>query len=217
MAREYKQFTWCDLCLELDGEQVEGEEMPPIMVGNKKPRVLAVCKQHQVDFFDKFVEVLESAGIVVDQLESGTTRVRSSSRRSGPRGGVDPMTTSTGKSVVCPIDECDSAPLKNISTVASHLRKVHGMNLFEAIGKDGQLYDVDGAAIEMPEVRQPREKPAILRTECDFPGCASGEDGGPAVYEFPKNQKPVQALGVHKAKVHGIKGAGKNGSKKKVA
>lgn len=212
MAREVKRIIWCDLCQQLDDVQTEAEEMPPITVGARKPRVLAVCVGHKESFYDKFMEVLEEAGIPVDQLDSGTTKVRASTRRPGK--GVDPMTTSTGKPVVCPlVQDCESRPLKNISSMASHLRSKHGMNLFEAVGKDGQLFDVDGTPIDMPEVRAPREAPAITKAVCDEPGCTSGEDGGPVVYEWPKNQKPSQALGVHKARIHKVKGAGKNGTK----
>lgn len=214
MAREIKQLIWCDLCMEIDGVQTEAEEMPPVTIGNKKPRVLAACKEHQVEFFDKFVEILESAGIFADQLDNPGRATRSSVGR--PRSGVDTSTTSTGKPVVCPlVSECEARPLKNISTVSSHLRQIHGKSMFEALGKDGQLYDVDGSPIDMPEIRATREVPTVERAECDQPGCTSGEDGGPAVYEFPKNAKPLQALGVHKSKVHGIKGGGKSGNKQR--
>lgn len=207
MAREVKTLIWCDLCLELDAVQAEGEEMPAITVGNKKPRVLALCKGHQVDFFDKFVEVLESAGITVDQLTNPGRPTRSSAVRPHPRT----LDASTGKGVMCPIEGCEAKPLKNVSTISSHLRQIHAMSLYEAVGKDGQLFDADGDPVEMPEIRAPRSTPPeVTRAECDQPGCDT-------VYEYPKHTKPVQALGVHMAKTHGIKGIGKSGKKKQVA
>lgn len=199
MAREIKELIWCDLCRDLDDIQTPATEMPPISVGQKKPRVLAVCTQHKTSFFDQFIEALETSGEYLDQL-SVLPRTRSSVTRPVPRHIA---TSSTGKPIVCPLaTECGGKPLKNVSTVSSHLRQIHAMNLFEAVGKDGQLFDVDGAPVAMPEIREHKKVPDVKRAECDQEDCDT-------VYEYPGHSKPVQALGVHKAKVHGIKGIGK--------
>ena len=48
----------CDVHLE-QGERVEAEELPPISIEGKAPRVLALCEEHKRDFYDPFAELVE--------------------------------------------------------------------------------------------------------------------------------------------------------------
>lgn len=48
----------CDLCLE-EGERTEAEELPPITIEGKRPRVLALCPDHKQDYYDPFVELVD--------------------------------------------------------------------------------------------------------------------------------------------------------------
>lgn len=212
MAREIELKIWCDPCMEIDGERVEGLEMEAVTIGNKKPKVIAMCPQHKEDFFDPFVEALQNMGTTVDSLQN-SGRVRDSGKHSRQLPAAPP----DGSGLQCPVEECAQKGLKNVKSISSHLRSVHDANLYMVIGKDGQLFHDDGRPLTpMPEIRafeRDGEPPNPARVECEEEGCTSGPNGGPAVYEWPTNRKPAQALGVHMAKTHGIKGAGKSGSK----
>jgi hypothetical protein len=53
--------VFCDLHLE-KGERVQAEELPPITIEGKGPRVLALCPEHKRDFYDPFVELVDDLG-----------------------------------------------------------------------------------------------------------------------------------------------------------
>ena len=185
MAREIITSIWCDPCLKIDDVRTEGEELPPITIGNGKPRVLAMCKQHRTDFYDPFVDAVMELGTISDHLAAGTATKR--------------QTSSGTPRVVCPYPGCGVA-LKNVSSTQSHVRHTHGTTVFELLGYEGQLYDVNGDAVERPAPRATVSgEPSVKRAECDVKGCGK-------VYEFPETQRPVQALAVHKAKSHGVAG-----------
>lgn len=185
MAREVFTKIWCDPCLHTKDIKIEANEMPPVTVGQKSPRVMALCPECEAGFFAPFIEGLEAFGDTPDSLEKGKAR-----------GRVDKAAApATGKRIPCPL-ECGTKPLKNISSVSSHLRSMHDTNLYGVLGESGILYDVDGAAIDVGEIRNRQTAaPAITRAECQEPDCTK-------VYTYPENKMPIQALGVHMAKTH---------------
>lgn len=67
MAREISLTIWCDVCYD-DNVQTEGEELPPITLGNLKPRVIALCEEHKAGLFDRLSDALTQHGVLADKL-----------------------------------------------------------------------------------------------------------------------------------------------------
>jgi segregation and condensation protein B len=58
----------CDVHLE-EGKRVRAEELPPISMDDKGPRVLALCPRHKREFYDPFLELLDDLGTEADDDE----------------------------------------------------------------------------------------------------------------------------------------------------
>lgn len=181
MAREVVISIWCDLCLSIDDIHTEGKEVAPVTVGNNKARVLALCPEHKEEFFDRFVEALD-LGITTDALSAAGER------------GRPPTRKASSSEIMCPLPDCASQ-LANSSSLRAHVRNVHHTTMDEVLADGHSLFDPEGNLLDYRP--QARNKPKILRTECDFPGCTT-------VYEYPDNARPAQAIGVHKRMAHGI-------------
>ena len=67
MARAVVVF--CDLHLE-EGQRVEAEELPPITIEGKGPRVLALCPEHKRDYYDPFMELVEDLAQEIPEEQS---------------------------------------------------------------------------------------------------------------------------------------------------
>lgn len=174
MAREHIISIWCDPCMEIDDVKTEGEEMPPISIGNQKPRVLALCKQHRTDFFEPLEEFVNRFGVLAEKLD-GPPRTKKAVGKippPGPTVAVEvpggytlPRNISVDKMheyrVVCPAG-CTELQ-KDADRMASHLRDKHNTNLFEAIGPDGVLKDVDGNPVKTPKPRKRRNPHAVAK------------------------------------------------------
>jgi hypothetical protein len=60
----------CDLHLE-NGQRVEAEELPPITMEEKGPRVLALCPEHKREYYDPFAELVEDLGLEPPDAQAG--------------------------------------------------------------------------------------------------------------------------------------------------
>lgn len=163
MARQHHIDIFCDICLDQEVE-TEGEELPPVQIGNQKARVLALCKQHRVDLYEPLATALAESGIFADKLIATTVpvqRVNALPRPGG--GGIEPPPGYSYPArsrkvdrpfykVVCPIPECRML-YKDAAGVSSHLREDHKTTLFDAIGPDGRLYDYEGNPVPTPKPR----------------------------------------------------------------
>lgn len=151
MAREIVISIWCDPCLTLDDVHTEGEELPPITIGNSKPRVMAMCKEHRENFYEPFVEALNQMGALADHLgtEKRPAKVRSAAASSPSMASETP----SGLRIVCP--SCDRTA-KNVSSLTTHMRTTHKTRLRDVLGDDGQLVDTAGNAVPTPKPRRAR-------------------------------------------------------------
>lgn len=170
MAREHIISVWCDPCMEIDDVKVEGQETPPIALGNQKPRVLALCKQHWTDFFEPLEEFVTKFGVPLDKLVDSPPKIKRKNPGNPnatppaplqvelPGGYTLPRNIAADKAheyrVVCPVG-CTELQ-KDADRMGNHLRDKHQTNLFEAIGPEGVLYDIDGNSVPTPKPRKRR-------------------------------------------------------------
>lgn len=191
MAREIVTLThvWCDVCLR-DGQQVEAEELPPVSIGKLKPRLLALCEPHRKELFDPFREVVSDLGqIVPSSVQLG---LPGSTIASASDQGIWP----------CPDPDCEhhSQPYTHRQSLRNHAREKHGCTIPELEAKHGVP---DAGAVGQPSalsLARMNEQPTAQQVDC--PECGK-------VYRYPEYRQPTRALGVHRAKVHGVKGQGK--------
>lgn len=201
MARELVTHIWCDVCLSpgegQDPEYVKGEELPPVVLGNFKPRLLALCEPHRKEFYDPFRDMVARLGQVV------------------PEGAARPSAAPVHApgAYACPVPTCPkhANPYRHDTSLGSHCRREHGATLTElreqygtpagsaGDGGQGVLLHQDGVLGGEPITEQ--KPPNVTRTECDV--LVDGEPCG-KVYQWPENGRPVQALAVHKNRAHGI-------------
>lgn len=153
MARELQVKIWCDPCATQD-LRTEGVETPLVTIGGNKPRMVALCEPHRKELYDPFAEIITNLGVTMDQIESNRApkRVKAKSGSDAPPPSQMPG-SSTGKAIKCPLGDCDETR-KSPSGVADHLRKHHSTTMYDAIGPDGQLYDVDGDPVDTPKPRR---------------------------------------------------------------
>lgn len=225
MAREVILVISCDLCQNLDDKKVDAKEMPPVQVGNNKARILALCPEHQEQFFDKFLEVLLDLGVTTDVLantQSGRTKKKTSgsSSNGGSETGKKPhpgMDSNPEALIPCPlIAECNTEnSFKSRGSLQGHMKNFHdGVSVGAALERLGMEYLLDDEGnIAVPDSGRdsgPLSPPTEQRAECDQPGCTT-------VYEWPKHARPNQALSIHKAKTHGIKGQSKTNKNRRAA
>lgn len=187
MAREVVTRIWCDVCFH-EGEHTEAEELPPVTIGNTKPRLLALCERHRKEFYDPFQQLLSELGQIIP-----------GSVNTAPRSGGQsaPARTPTNGGISCPLD-CGSI-LQNRDSLNGHTTRVHNKTLNEILYemKIDTLYDING--IEVPGPR-PEKEPEIKRVECPLDDCDK-------VYEFPKYRRPGHALSIHLTQKHGLTAA----------
>lgn len=123
MAREVIVRTWCDPCLAED-RHTEAEELPPLALTGRKPRVVALCEVHRKELFDPLAQLLADHGQPVDESTS-SLRIPKSSPTAKP-------STSGSSELKCP--GCEYiAP--NRSSLQSHARAQHNTTLAELAGE----------------------------------------------------------------------------------
>lgn len=188
MAREVVTHIWCDVCLHTEDTYTEGTETPPITLGNMKPRVLGLCDVHTKDVYEPIKELLAQLGQVVP--EGGTARFPGTSAGSG----VWP----------CPDPACakHATPFKHEQSLRNHAKKFHGVPITELRTMHAEVQQGDGDEALFDDAAPATNAPPVTEAACDQPGCGK-------VYRWPEIARPTQALGVHKAKQHGISGKAK--------
>lgn len=117
--REVVTRVWCDVCAK-ESLWNEGEEVPAVVIGTLKPRVVALCEPHRKELFDPFQEVLTDLGqIVPDALMGGSPR-----KGVGGRPSVEQLT--------CPA--CGHVS-PNKSALTSHTKNMHDASIEELRGE----------------------------------------------------------------------------------
>jgi hypothetical protein len=199
MARQI--VILCDVCLDHLDEHVEGKDTPPITIGSMKPRILTLCDKHW-DEFERFKTMVQDLGLVAEEV----TPTKTPGRRRGPNDGTSP-----GSGVwPCPDPECDKhrVPFQHIQSLRSHAKAAHGVTFKEL----HRLHGVEPPSDPRPsgaarmEAERRGESVDLFHDEADQPPVEEYrcEECG-KVYAWPEYKRPSQALGVHKAKVHGIR------------
>lgn len=182
MAREVVLQVWCDPCLANDIHEPAVPQDPRIRftLGTKEWE-LDTCEVHFKELLQPVVDALQEFGIKVD------------GKAAAPRSKDDPRTC-----LAC------GSELGNAGSFNAHVRQQHGLK----IGEYRAQYE-QGAAptpsaptekgrvtIEDGQVKVSHDEDTTLVT-CEVCGKQYGQSLG--------NNRPNQALGVHKATKHGIR------------
>jgi hypothetical protein len=186
MAREIITKVWCDVCQTEDPENpvnTEAEETPPVTIGMLRPRVIALCETHKKERFDPFDELVRMYG-------QNAAEVAALTPTTPKRGGGRPPGKRTGPwkgEYACPDPACPKhdKPYSSMTSLRQHTDSHHGKTPVEM-------------RLEFDPDADFGEKPEITRTECE--DCDQ-------VYEWPEIRLPMQAMGVHRARMHGKKAA----------
>lgn len=191
MAREVIIKLWCDPCLAVD-EHTDGDEYT-IGINTARPMNLTLCEVHEKELLAPLARMLTEMG---QPAPTGPQQASAPSRRPGSQYGNGPDDPQ-----VCQMPGC-GVELKNKSSLSSHVRQRHDIVMKEYRVLTGQATPQD----ERDE--RPRNDAGLFPDsdevlECDVEGCDKS-------YSYATNAKPVQALAVHKAKAHGIRGARHN-------
>lgn len=191
MAREIVTRIWCDVCLH-EGEQVEAEEMPPVAIGTMKPRLLALCERHTKELFIPLRDVLVELGQIIPATGLGSA--------GGSAGG--------GSSEIgvwpCPVPDCDkhATPYTHKQSLRNHCRDVHDSTLSALRTKYPAGKDEDPTSNQQVARRNEQvTAKSVTCPECEKP------------FRFPEYAQPTRALGVHRAKEHGVPGVSKTRKK----
>lgn len=142
-----------------------------IQLGTLKPRLIAVCPVHRKELIDPLSDIVKDLPTVDAVNVPGR-----------PRQGAE-MNTALCKA-------CDT-PLKNSSSLASHVRQIHNLTL----GDYREQYEMT----EEERAAQAQEK---VQATCTEEGCDWSTPARP--------NRVNQVLGLHKQRAHGIAGAAKS-------
>lgn len=183
MARQIIENVLCDVCLHEDETFVEAGEIPPVTVGNAKPRVLALCERHRKELWEPFQSVL---------MELGQVDPRAAATRSAARSAPTPRGFKvSGGEHFCPDPECPKHTdgFKWPQGLRSHAEKHHETTLTALRAKFDPSF--------VPPSAPGGEHESVACPECEKP--------------FPAEEYkvPQRALGVHRAKTHGVQGRAK--------
>lgn len=171
----------CDPCLERNDEEVQAVAEETISFGGIKPRLLAVCAKCQKEFVDPLRDLIMDIGQIVDSVPPLPTQKGATGGGGNAKGEFECL-------------EC-GRQYNYKGSLRTHVQDKHGMTLQEmAIRHSG-----DNPDAQLQLGIDDENKPEVTRAECDQEGCD-------VVYEWPQHVRPAQAIGVHKARAHGIKG-----------
>lgn len=217
MAREIVTNIWCDPCLQGwdggDSEHTPGEELPAVKIGNKKPRILAMCERHRKTYHDPFATMLDELGQIAPDSIAPAAAAPAAPKKS--RHGTYP----------CPDPACEKHenPYGSPSSLSNHARGRHGMTLNElriSLGQDPVIpyelsaaarrgdgaEDGDGETVDGETVNGETVDEEATELVCPVGDCGK-------VYAMPEYKQPKKARAVHMAKVHGIPGEKRNRGK----
>lgn len=154
--------------------RTEGDHYEPVQLPGAKPLAVDLCERHYKEFLAPLEEMLSAHG---QKAGAPSPAPSSGQRRYRPREGSDPI----GPPYLCKVPDCPSEhDYANAASLGSHVRTVHGLT----------LADYRGALTsgDWPES-------AVRSWACTEPGCDK---------DYSENALPAQALGLHRAKAHGI-------------
>ena len=183
MAKEIVSYTWCDVCLNAEEEVRSEADEVTIQIDTLKPRALALCETHNKELLEPLRQALLDLGQKVDQM------VAAAPGRPATILGAEP--------IMCEL--CGGGPYKGKGSRASHVRSTHGIDQREYRRRVAEMRGEEPAPESPAEslFSDTEEIPDAFK--CDVDGCGK-------VYDPRKYERPAQALGMHKAKSHGIRG-----------
>jgi len=169
----------CDPCYR-DGEESAGEEVVVAFgdLARSKPQVMLTCERHRKEFYDPLRELLEAFGASPEGSApaGGSTKARKD-REPGP--------------FKCMVEGCTAVPLKNVGSFNAHVRQKHDLTR-------GAYVEIYGEPQQLGQQSLPIDTTPIGDSVATCPECEK-------VYSHELgNNRPLQALGVHLARVHGI-------------
>lgn len=180
MAREVLTFVWCDLCKSRDTKEPStSTESVTLSALSNKALTLDLCDACKKELMAPLIETLRDFGAALQSPSSGGGH--SGPARTGPH--------------FCKVVGCSSGGTRPFATAASfgsHLRTVHELRVPEYRER---YEDGPPAATQPPRGQRPGPEGSSEDYEC--PDCDK-------VYAHRLgNNKPAQALGMHRAKLHG--------------
>lgn len=197
MVKQIITRVWCDLCFAEDESETPGEDSGPLLLpGMKKPKSLDLCDRHNKQYIEPLAQLLADHGKATDEVEvvkAGARKGSSSPRKEG-HAGTGPY--------FCKVPGCtgyqNKQGYKTVHNLTHHARSIHGLSVAEyreqyGIEGNAPTREGDNDMLFVPE------RSDIQVFACDAPGCD-------VTYDSATNGRPAQALGVHKALKHGIKG-----------
>lgn len=190
MARELITRMWCDRCLGY-GETHEEATKVGITITIEQPgskpltRVLDLCDTHYKEYVDPLADLMVEEGAKPGFVPTGPPKVRmrgtSSNKEDGP--------------FRCLVPGCASGPLVNRGSFNAHVRQQHGLRVPEYREQFGEPVPEE----EQPALLEPVSPKADGAAEAICPEC-----GKRYAHELGNN-RPTQALGVHRAREHGVR------------
>lgn len=194
-------LSWCDLCIaQNQRELATSSEDISLSSVRGGARSLDLCDVHRKELLTP----------VIDAVNEHGARVQSSSYPN--QLGHQPGKKHVDGPFYCQVVGCKSNGVRgysNSGSLGSHLRTAHGLTLSEY----RERYDVQGygpteptplseappTATTTAATPSPRDDDFYQRFECDVEGCD-------VVYSKSLgHNKPSQALGMHRARLHGIR------------
>lgn len=143
----------CDVHLE-EGQRVEAEELPPISIDGKDPRVLALCAQHKKDFYDPFLELVDDLARDPSDDDSDELPVGAAPESPEPERDEEEQDSSSFddpdrviaempsmRAIAdepetaqwdCPLDDCDKTYTASGDTRAEDLKRLGNLHLSRA-------------------------------------------------------------------------------------
>lgn len=208
MAKEMTINVWCDACA-ITEQREPGQTTPPIAVGNHKPRTLDLCDAHTKELVTPLLDLLVQDGVMVEggpsvaTLKPGGRKRRHSSDPSIPRGGVN----GTPGPFDCKVADCTGRHsfvkggrgYPNLGALKAHISYAHELSFPDYVDAYGE-----------PQAEQPPDHPSLLDEPAlpdPGPDFTCGIDGCTKSYPPDDYKAPKQALGVHRARAHGVPGA----------
>lgn len=193
MAREVVTYSWCDVCLDKDDKRVEGKEVGPLLLpGMRQPKSVDLCDEHYADLFAALAVVVEAHGKPMQSEAS----VKIPKRVQGSKEERD------GVVFRCKVPGCTgyrarTEGLPSRDKLRGHAYKMHGMNLIEYQERYGIVQpEASGEPLQQPALPMEAEEPEEPPLECEVCG-----------KPYPRGlyARPAQALGVHRARSHGLR------------
>lgn len=184
MAKEI--VAWCDVCLNQNEDEpvrTPGREVV-VQLDQLKARSLDLCEPHYKEYIEPVRGLLIDMGSTVD-----TQRIK---KAPGSPRQASKLPESTPGPFRCQVEvdgkPCGGGPYKDIRSLRAHTNAGHDMSFVEYRAAYGD------------------PQPEPVTEVSDDPQYTCGIDGCTTSYPPERHARPSQALAVHKAVKHGIRG-----------